>query len=262
MKLRDVAFHPVERSLIPEDLKTLPRPTRRIMEVLLKGSPVPLDGAAKTWSLDSCLSPKHFLGHEDRPSDIASTEFDVTELAAPFDSKSKVSSTGKTIVLPSDLVFRSVGYKSTALPGFTEAGIQFDEGRGVVNSDGNGRVTRLVSDSNAADVSSEQVPGIYCAGWVKRGPTGVIASTMEDAFATGDAIAEDWLGGAPFLSSGRDHNAAGWEAVKQEAGPSASQAVSWDQWRQIDKAEKEKGQQVGKQREKFQNTSDMLAALG
>lgn len=259
MKLQDVAFHPIERSLIPEDIKALPRPTKRIMEVLLKGSPVPLENSIKSWSLDSCLSPKHFLGHEDRPSDVASTEFDITELTAPYDPRSKVSTTGRTVVLPSDLVFRSVGYKSTALPGFAEAGIQFDESRGVVNNDGLGRVTRLVSHANVADVSTEQVPGIYCAGWVKRGPTGVIASTMEDAFTTGDAIVHDWLSGAPFLNADRT---AGWEGVKQEAGLHASNAVTWGQWRRIDEAEKEKGQRSGKQREKFPTTSDMLAVLG
>lgn len=262
MKLRDVAFNPVERSLIPEDIKQLPRPSKRLMEVVLKGSPAPMDGAAKTWSLDSCLSPKHFLGHEDRPTSVASTEFNITQLAAPHDPKSKVSNTGETIILPSDLVFRSVGYKSTALPGFAEAGIQFDEGRGIVNNDGIGRVTRLVSDDNTRDVSSEQVPGMYCAGWVKRGPTGVIASTMDDAFATGDAIADDWLKGVTFLNPSHTEKLAGWEGVKQEAGPDAARAVTWDQWRKIDKAEKENGQKNGKLREKFQRTSDMLAVVG
>lgn len=261
MKLKGVAFHSADRSLIPEDLKILPRATRRLMEVVVKGTPeLNPQTAKKSWSLNSCLSPKHFLGHEDHPGYVASTEFGVTRLTDPFDPKSNVESTGETMILPSDVVFRSVGYKSIGLPGFAEAGIQFDERKGIVDNDGFGRVTRLVSDGTPGESATQQVPGLYCAGWVKRGPTGVIASTMQDAFTTGDAIAEDWISGASFLS--RDETADGWNGVKQEAGASARRAVAWDQWRKIDEAEKSRGQAKGKEREKFTNTEDMLAVLG
>jgi adrenodoxin-NADP+ reductase len=47
--------------------------------------------------------------------------------------------------------------------------------------------------------STEQVPGVYASGWVKAGPTGVIATTMNSAFETGDSLVEDWHGGRPFL---------------------------------------------------------------
>lgn len=33
--------------------------------------------------------------------------------------------------------------------------------------------------------------GLYCSGWVKRGPTGVILNTMNDAFETADSIIKD-----------------------------------------------------------------------
>lgn len=261
MKLRDVAFLPATRSLIPEDLKLLPRATKRLMEVVVKGTPgEDSQTSSKSWSLDSCLSPNHFLGHEHSPEDVASTAFDVTRLANPFDPKSSVEATGQTKVLPSDVVFRSVGYKSIGLPGFAEAGIQFDERKGIVDNDGFGRVTRLVSDGSPGDVTSQQVPGLYCAGWVKRGPTGVIASTMQDAFTTGDAIVDDWKSGTPFLLTGHSPTS-GWDSVKQEIGSSASRAVAWEQWRKIDQVEKTRGQAKGKEREKFTNIEDMLAVL-
>lgn len=263
MKLRDVAFHGVDRSLIPDDPKSLPRASRRLMEILVKGSPTPTESAAKAWSLDSCLSPKHFLGNGDAPSSVASTEFTATKLTTPFDPQSSVEATDETLVLPSDVVFRSVGYKSTALPGFAEAGIQFDERRGVLDNDGLGRVTRMVSNEQARDVETRRIPGLYCAGWVKRGPTGVIASTMQDAFITGDALVSDWLAGAPFLSNKGEQSVGGWDAVAQEAGlTSASKAVAWDDWRKIDQAERERGRSKGKEREKFARTADMLAVLG
>lgn len=262
MNLPHVAFLPFDRSLIPDNLKSLPRASRRLMEVLVKGSPEQAETAPKSWSLDSCLSPKHFLGNENSPSNVASTEFDITELSSPFDPKSSVKATGETLFLPSDVVFRSVGYKSVSLPGFSELGIQFDERRGVISNDGLGRVTRLLSDSHAHGIENKRLPGVYCAGWVKNGPTGVIASTMQDAFITGDAIATDWLSGAPFTNSEAGTATQGWEGVKQDLGSSSSRVVTWDDWRKIDRAEKERGQRQGKEREKFTNAAEMLDVLG
>ncbi|KAF4125317.1 adrenodoxin-NADP+ reductase [Geosmithia morbida] len=264
MKLRNVGFHPIQRSLLPEDLKTLPRASKRLMEIVVKGTPdVSAESASKSWSLDNCLSPSHFLGHKNAPTHVASTAFDVTRLSDPFDPSARAEATGETTVLPSDIVFRSVGYKSVALPGFAEAGVQFDERRGTVTNDGYGRVTQVLSDESAKDAGPRQVPGLYCAGWLKRGPTGVIASTMQDAFTTGDAIAQDWLSGAPFIRPNSQTSIlAGWNGVKQEVSGNANLAVSWEQWQKIDNAEKNRGQAKGKEREKFTSTTDMLAVLG
>lgn len=259
MKLPKVAFHPINRNLLPEDLKSLPRPQRRLMEVVVKGTTATPGDTPLSWSLDSCLSPKHFLAHSQDASRVASTEFDITQLESAFDPKSRVTPTGETTIVPSDVVFRSVGYKSTALDGFAQAGIQFDERRGVVDNDGLGRVTRLVSDG-AAEAARQRVSGMYCAGWVKLGPTGVIASTMNDAFLTGDAIAEDWLSGTAFLQS--TGTAAGWDGIRAESETvNADKALSWDQWRQIDKVEKDKGSSKGKERAKFTSTTQMLSVV-
>ena len=35
------------------------------------------------------------------------------------------------------------------------------------------------------------IAGLYCSGWVKTGPVGVIVSTMNNAFETGKAITTD-----------------------------------------------------------------------
>ncbi|KAH7137094.1 hypothetical protein B0J13DRAFT_70193 [Dactylonectria estremocensis] len=262
MKLPQVSFHPFNRSLIPAELKSLPRATRRLMEVLVSGSPTPHGTAPKSWSLDSCLSPKRFLGNPESALNVGSTEFDVTELFSPFDPQSSVESTGETVVLSSDIVFRSVGYKSVPLPGFDDFGFQFDSRRGILCNDGLGRAIGLVSNTDDEDAKNQIVPGVYCAGWVKTGPTGVIASTMQDAFITGDAIAADWLSGAPFRATSSEHIMSGWETVRKDADSSNGRAVAWDDWRKIDQAERKRGQKVGKKREKFTSTADMLAVLG
>ncbi|KAK3318622.1 hypothetical protein B0H66DRAFT_245412 [Apodospora peruviana] len=265
MKLPDVSFHPVDDALIPKDLKKIPRAPRRLMEILRKessqstSSPRP-SSFSKSWSLDFCLSPKKFLPNPSDPSQIGSTEFERTSLSDPFDPIAYGLGTGETLQIPSSIAFRSIGYKSTPLGEFAEVGIPFDERRGVISNDGQGRVWHEERTQDGA-MSYGHFPGLYCAGWVKRGPTGVIASTMEDAFATADAIAQDWVSQAPFLNANRAGS--GWEGVMQDtAGLSKAQVVHWADWRRIDAAERERGRERGKEREKFTTTAEMLAVLG
>ena len=42
--------------------------------------------------------------------------------------------------------------------------------------------------------------GLYCSGWVKRGPIGVIVSTMNDAFETGKMVLDDLATGQLLTS--------------------------------------------------------------
>ncbi|KAK6957872.1 hypothetical protein Daesc_000661 [Daldinia eschscholtzii] len=253
MKLHGVAFHDIDMSLIPDEISKLPRARRRLMDIMVKGSTAKLEDAAKSWSLDFCLSPTEFLGRPD--GNIESTVFERTSLASPFDPSSSVVGTGEKVTIPSSIAFRSIGYKSVALPGFDEAGISFDERKGIINNDGMGRVLRVKGDENTQHPS--HLPGVYCAGWVKRGPTGVIASTMEDAFSTADAIASDWSSDAPFL---KGESSSGWEALRAGVEHGKCRVIQWDDWRKIDKAERERGLRLGKEREKFTSTTEMISA--
>lgn len=261
MKLPDVGFNPIDRSLIPEDLKSLPRAPKRLMDILLKGSPTEAKSASKSWSLDFCLSPKSFSSASSTSDRVAATHFEKTQLSSPFDPNAWTTGTGEKVNLPSSVVFRSIGYKSIALDGFEDMGVPFDEKRGIIQNDGQGRVQheRRAQDGT---MGVSHFPGLYCAGWVKRGPTGVIASTMIDAFNTGDAIAEDWGTKKLFLSDEQKvDNPAGWDAIKTEIDSRNARIVRWDGWQRIDKAERDRGKEVGKEREKFTRTADMLAVL-
>ncbi|KAI1386272.1 nucleotide-binding domain-containing protein [Hypoxylon trugodes] len=257
MKLRDVGFHDIDMSLIPDEISKLPRARRRLMDIMVKGSATRIDEAAKSWSLDFCLSPLEFLGRSG--GGIESTVFERTSLASPFDPSSSVTGTAEKLTIPSSVAFRSIGYKSVALPGFDEVGISFNDRKGVIENDGLGRVSRIKSDESNTQHQESHLPGVYCAGWVKRGPTGVIASTMEDAFSTGDAIASDWNSGAPFLQA---ENNSGWDALRAGVERGKCRVIQWEDWRKIDKAERERGLLVGKEREKFTSTTEMLIAAG
>ena len=260
MKLPTLAFHPIDSTLIPSDPSTLPRARRRLMDILLKGSPTPIaPPPPKSWSLDFCLTPKAFLPSPSTPSRLATAEFEQTSLSSPFDPNAYALGTGKTTQITCSVAFRSIGYKSTPLPEFADLGIPFDDGRGVISNDRHGRVQHEERARDGLSVLGS-FPGLYCAGWVKRGPTGVIASTMQDAFDTADAMAGDWAEQVPFLNAGREVD--GWEGVKAEQGVEGAKVVSWEDWRRIDGAERERGRPVGKEREKFTKTAEMLAVLG
>lgn len=130
-----------------------------------------------------------------------------------------------------------------------DLGIDFDKRRGIIPNDTHGRITSLSPDGTG-------VPGMYCSGWVKRGPAGVIANTMEDAFGTAEAIAQDWGTNQPFMTG-----SGGWDALKAEAERKGLRKVDWADWKKIDAAEKKRGELRGKEREKFASVREMLNIL-
>jgi adrenodoxin-NADP+ reductase len=260
VKLPSVAFHPVDTTLIPEDLKTLDRPPRRIMEVLKKGGSTSLSTASKSWSLDFCLSPTSFNPDSTNQEKLGSISFEKTTLEPNlFDRAAKATGTGEIIDVLASLALRSIGYKSEALAGLERLGIPFDNRKGVIPNDHLGRVIDDPTDW-LDSITAKHLPGMYCAGWVKRGPTGVIASTMDDAFSTAESIAMDWNNLKPFLNH-NEGTSLGWEGVKSEAAKLNIRRVSWQDWKKIDVAEKERGRKAGKEREKFTDIDDMLAVL-
>lgn len=206
------------------------------------------------------MSPKSFNPGTSDPAGLDSTTFEWTALnPSPFDHQASAEGTGSTVDIPSSLAFRSIGYKAEALPGFSELGIPFKDSQGIIPNDGLGRVLND-NDGWSESGTAKHIPGLYCAGWVKRGPTGVIASTMADAFATADSIAEDWHAHEPFLNKNHESKL-GWNGVKVEAEERGCRRVSWHDWKKIDAVEKAVGQRNGKGREKFTRVEDMLTVL-
>ncbi|KAF2639469.1 FAD/NAD(P)-binding domain-containing protein [Massarina eburnea CBS 473.64] len=264
MHIPDVAFEPIDQSMYPAEIKKLPRVQKRIAEVLVKGTAnVPEEGS-KSWALAFLKSPKSMKA-DSVTGRLASLTFTNQVFAPDTDAYSKSASvvpTEETTVYPASVAFRSVGYKSTALPGLSGLGVPFDNKLGIIPNDPFGRI--ITASSGPGDLAAGHVPGLYCAGWVKRGPTGVIASTMQDAFTSADVIAEDWNSGVPFLNSEQGENRStglGWEGLKAKVLGRGVRPVSWADWKAIDQAERAKGQEGGKEREKFTRIEDMMSVL-
>lgn len=254
LSLPHVAFDPIDAALFPPDVSKLSRTSKRFTKLLLQGAQASLSSAKKSWSLDFLLSPTSFKSSNASSDNLSSITFKKNELEGPdiYDATCKVSPTQQETSIDSSLAFRSIGYKSEAIDGMEDLGIHFETGLGIILGDYHGRVC-LPSNGEPDSVA---LPGLYCSGWVKRGPAGVIANTMEDAFATAETIASDWGSQKQFMNGDQ-----GWDALKWEADQRGLRSVNWREWQKIDAAEKERGRAKGKPREKFSSVQEMLNVL-
>jgi ferredoxin--NADP+ reductase len=129
-------------------------------------------GVARRLTVRFWLSPVEIQGE----SKVEGLTLERTRL----DASGRLTGTGQHETVPVQMVLRSVGYQSVPLPG-----VPFDDrSHTVPNADG--RV--LGSDR-------EPLPGEYVAGWLKRGPTGVIGTNKSDAAQTVRALLADLAGG-------------------------------------------------------------------
>ncbi|XP_054737443.1 NADPH:adrenodoxin oxidoreductase, mitochondrial [Anastrepha obliqua] len=214
---------------VPAELPNLQRPRKRLTELMLKSlSEQPAISSSKKFFLPIFLRAPRAIGENEIELTVTQLQNNVAVL------------TDKIERLPADLLLRSIGYKSTCVDG----GICFDERKGCVYNE-NGRVLK--------DAVSKTVDkGLYVAGWLGTGPSGVILTTMNGAFAVAKAICDD------ILSS---------ELSIAEAKPGLDfnkfqRVVTWSHWQRIDQAETQAGQVMGKPREKFVDVEEMLKVAG
>jgi ferredoxin--NADP+ reductase len=170
-------------------------------------------------------SPVAILGEERvERIELVRNELDANERAMP---------TAERETLSCGLVFRSVGYQGVELPG-----VPFDAATGTIPNDG-GRVE----------------PGVYCAGWIKRGPTGVIGTNKKDATETVEHLLEDAAAGR--LETKPDASAVAVDALLAERDV---RVVEHDGWMAIDEAERAAGEKAGRPRIKLSTWEELLAA--
>lgn len=146
--------------------------------------------------------------------------------------------TGETETIDAQLVLRSVGYRGTALPS-----VPFDERRGVIpHSEG-----RVLDAPDGAPL-----PGVYVAGWIKRGPSGVIGTNKADAMETVASLLSDDL---PEVAAA-DADPAAVDALLEARGVTPFPLGSW---LALDRAELAEGEARGRPRVKACSVADMVA---
>jgi NADPH-dependent glutamate synthase beta subunit-like oxidoreductase len=155
------------------------------------------------------------------------------------DGDGRAVGTGETEVLPADLVVRSVGYRGTPLPG-----LPVDERSGTVPHDGTGRVLR----------DGELAPGEYVAGWIKRGPSGVVGTNKHDARETVEGLLADASDGTLAVRGGTDD-------LVRTLQARGAKPVLLEDWRAIDAAEVALGASRGRARTTMHEREALLAAI-
>ncbi|MEU3252640.1 FAD-dependent oxidoreductase [Streptomyces sp. NPDC006997] len=212
----DVLVDPAELALDPAyaDPSALPAARRRNVEVLRDWAERTPRGAARRVRLRFFLRPVELLADGGR---VGAVRFEHT---VP-DGRGGVVGTGRYEEVPAQLVLRSVGYRGVPL-----AGLPFDAEHGTVPQSA-GRVLR----------GGAAAPGEYVAGWIKRGPTGVIGTNRPCAKETVASLLAD----AATLV----------RAEVPEDSLTALRAlgiepVGWTGWRAIERAEAELGASLGR----------------
>ena len=145
--------------------------------------------------------------------------------------------------LPVQLIFRSVGYRGVPLPD-----VPFDEGWGTIpNQRG-----RVVSERGG----DQFLRGEYVAGWIKRGPSGVIGTNKPDSVETVECLFEDWRDGRlKDLTLDLQDDLS--ELLKERG----VQIVNFEDWQRLDSMEREAGRDQGRPRIKFYDVDEMLSLL-
>jgi ferredoxin--NADP+ reductase len=104
--------------------------------------------------------------------------------------------------------------------------------------------------------TSNPLPGLYTAGWIKRGPTGVIGTNKSDAQETVKGMMQDLQQGG-VLSPPYALAAAADKRLREHQ----PLCVSYADWQQLNAMEVARGKAIGRPRLKFTRVEDMLAAL-
>ena len=171
---------------------------------------------------DFFASPKAILGD----GVISGIEVERTVL----DSDGRASGTGETYTIACSLIVTCIGYKTSPIPG-----VPFEESAGRFAND-QGRI----------------LPGLYCVGWARRGPSGTIGTNRPDGYSVVERIAED------IGSGGGKRGRAGFDELAAARG---LDVVTFRDWKKIE-AEEEKRARDGAPREKFVDVDEMIKARG
>lgn len=168
---------------------------------------------------DFFASPRALLGE----GKVEAIEVERTRIEA-----GRAIGTGDFYEIPASLVVSCIGYQTTPI-----AGVPFDE-----------RAGRFANDEGRI------LPGLYCVGWARRGPSGTIGTNRPDGFAIIETIAADIGGGSG--KKGRP----GFDALAQQR---SLDVVTFRDWKRIEEAEAARARD-GAPREKFVDIAEMIRA--
>jgi ferredoxin--NADP+ reductase len=232
----DVVVDPGELELdaaSEEELQAASNVVQRNMEILREFATRVPKGKPKVVRLRFRVSPVGILGDER----VEAVEVAHNVLEPDGRGSVRAVATDEREVIPSGIVLRSVGYRGVGLPG-----VPYDERSGTIPNEA-GRV--LADDATP-------LAGVYCAGWIKRGPTGVIGTNKKDATDTVERLLEDAREGR--LASRSDGS------LDDVLAGRGVDVVTYSGWEAIDLLERTRGEPHGRPRIKLSTWDELLDA--
>ncbi|XP_028264435.1 NADPH:adrenodoxin oxidoreductase, mitochondrial [Parambassis ranga] len=226
---------------VTEALQDLPRPRKRLTELMMKTA-LETPGekeqerrskASRVWGFRFFRSPVEILA-DSEGGRTAGVRLAVTRLEGSGEGAQALL-TGEVEDVSCGLIISSIGYKSLPI----DPSVPFDTRKAIVPNT-MGRV--------------QQAAGLYCSGWLKTGPTGVIATTMNNSFDTARSLVEDLDSGTLDVSAAKP----GSRSVSALLDKRGVKAVGFSDWEKIDCEEMKRGEAVGKPREKLLTVEEML----
>jgi ferredoxin--NADP+ reductase len=215
------------------------RALRRKVEILQEFVGRPSAGRPRKLVLRFLVSPVELIG-DDRGC-VSAIRLVRNELYRDERGMLRPRPTDRNEVLPVGMVFRSVGYRGVPVPG-----VPFDDRAGRIST-----AAGRVLDPETRDT----LPGLYAAGWIKRGPSGVIGTNKPDAAETAECIAADLRSGIapePSLQAG---------ALDVLLASRQPQVLTFADWRRLDALEVQRGLPAGRPRVKLVTADEVARAL-
>lgn len=204
---------------------------QRNLAVLREAAVAPRSGKQRSLHLRFRISPTAILGD----GRVEAIEVVRNRLEAGPDGYVRAVPTGERETIPCGIVLRSVGYLGVGI-----SGLPFDERRGVIPNEA----------GRALDEAGLPLAGVYCAGWIKRGPTGVIGTNKKDATETAECVLADAVAGALAHDDDRD--------VVDLLAERGVRVVDHAGWQAIDAVERDRGSAEGRPRVKVCSWSELL----
>jgi ferredoxin--NADP+ reductase len=140
---------------------------------------------------------------------------------------------------PIQAVYRAVGYFGSPVDE-----IPFDSKYGVIQN----------SEGRVLDGEGKQIPGVYCTGWIKRGPVGLIGHTKADAIETiSHVIADRAMWWTPAKPSEAE--------ILETLDSRGVKYLEWKDWLTLDAKELALGAQDGRERKKLFDREEISSIL-
>ena len=220
-----------------EELERRPDRAAQTKIELIKKASERVPSKSKKIIIRFLVSPTEIIAGENNK--VKSVKVVKNRLYRSDDGSLRPKPTNETEEIPTDLVFRSVGYRGIPLPD-----VPFDDSSGVIPNE-KGRVLD--------ETGGNPIPGLYTTGWIKRGPTGVIGTNKTDSGETVSCMVEDIEEKntlRPELTSA--------ESIKELLD---EKHISYNEWLRVDSFEKKEGEKRGRPRVKVSRLEEILEIL-